>query len=118
MNQELGDLVSCEKWGRRHGNLNCLSLLTLCHKRDACSLGSRNGVGGKDALQAVWFWGKFSYFPAAVFAHSRDDIVPLHRRMAQLASGCSTKTTPTGGVTFFKVQQTFSSKSVTSLIQS
>lgn len=57
------------------------------NKSEEHSLGSRNGeghfswLGGKDALEAVWFWGKLLHFPAAVCPHSRDNIVPLHRRI-------------------------------------
>lgn len=77
---------------KRHRNLNCLSSLTLCHdreerEREKHSLGGRNGeehfsgLGGKDALQTAWFWGKFLHFLAALCPASRDDIVPLHRRI-------------------------------------
>lgn len=97
VNQGLGDLVSCRKWGRRHWNLNCLSSLTLCRGReeregDTHSLGSRNGewhfswLRGKGVLWGVWFWGKYLHFPVAVCPHSRNDIVPVQSPSPRLNS--------------------------------
>lgn len=89
-------------------------------QRDTSSLESRNAgwhiSSGVKMYFKLGFWGKYLHFPAAVHPLSRDDIVPLLRRID--FRFLHHHLTQTWDVTFCRVQQTFSSKSITNLIQS